>query len=310
MNKRCIVALNANARSLAPKLESLSDCMDEIKADFSVVTETWLQDSAAKNLMIDTAGQYGLNTLVLNRQEIADNGRQYGGVAVFGRKTTTNLKLVEISNPDSFEVLCVAGKVAKIKEKVVVVYIPPNYPKVRADVCLEYVADVVSEAKRRFESALITVAGNWNQWPVQHLLDEHPDLSEVDHGPTRGDRKIDRFLVNFGRSVLESDVLPPLDDVMGRVSDHRIAYFKSEFAITPVKKVTYRYRHFTDEGALKFRTWVSSHDFAKVCEQADVNLQLAAFLASMERKMDEYFHYKTTTRREKDPPWIHTLGPW
>ena len=123
----------------------------------------------------------------------------------------------------------------------------------------------------------------------------------MEHGPTGGKRKIDKFLVNFARSIVESDILPPLDDGMGRTSDHRIAFYRSEFTITPIKKVTYRYRHFTDEGALRFRTWVSNHDFSEVYEQADVNLQLAAFLASLEKKMDEFFPYKTTTRRETDP---------
>lgn len=85
----------------------------------------------AKNLLIDTAGQYGFDTIALNRQEVAQNGCQYIGVAVFGRKTTTNFKRVEISNPDCFEVLCVARKVAKIKEKVVevAVYIPQTTQK-------------------------------------------------------------------------------------------------------------------------------------------------------------------------------------
>ena len=84
--------------------------------------------------------------------------------------------------------LCVAGKVNKIKDKLVViaVYMPPNYTRVRADACLDYVSDVVSEAKRRFDSPLITVAGDWNQWDVARVLDEHPDLNEVEHGPTSG----------------------------------------------------------------------------------------------------------------------------
>ena len=104
-----------------------------------------------------------------------------------------------ILNPDGFEVHCTVGKISKIKEKVAViaVYIPPNYPRVRAIACLDYVADVVAEVKRKVESPVIIVGGDWNQWPVQSIMDKHGDLTEVDHVPTRGDRKIDKFLVNI-----------------------------------------------------------------------------------------------------------------
>lgn len=190
---RHVVAINANARSLAPKMESLADCMSELEADYAIVTETWLQDRMLENAVIDAAGGHGLDSFTLNRQKVASNGRQYGGVAIFSRSSSTNLRKVEIRNPDNYEVLCVAGKISKLKEKAVIiaVYIPPNYPRHRAEACLDYVADVVSEARRLFESACITVAGDWNQWPVKHILDEHQDLVEVEHGPTRGDRKID-----------------------------------------------------------------------------------------------------------------------
>ena len=281
--------------------------MGELEADAAIVTETWMQNRSVDSSAIDAAGEHGLDSFVLNRQVIASNGRQYGGVAIFGRSSSTKFSVVEIANPESFEVLCIAGKVNKIKEKVVIVavYIPPNYPKVKADACLDYVSDVVSEAKRRFESPMITVAGDWNQWDVRRVLDEHPDLAEVDHGPTRGDRKIDKFLVNFSRSITDSDVLPPLDDGYGRKSDHSIAFFKTKIRILPDKQVSYRYRHYTDEGARKFQEWISTHDFADVYSEADVNRQLSNFLDSLGSRMDEFFPFKTTVRREKDPPWIN-----
>ena len=191
-------------------MESLADCMSELEADVAIVSETWMQDRSNTNSAIDAAGEHGLDSFVLNRNFIAANGRQYGGVAVFARSSSTKLSTVEIQNPENFEVLCVAGKVSKIKEKVVVVaiYIPPGYTKVKADACLDYIADVISEAKRRSESPVIMVAGDWNQWSVKQVLDEHPDLAEVVHGPTRGNKKIDKFLVNFPRSIEQSDVLP------------------------------------------------------------------------------------------------------
>ena len=256
MITRRLTVINANARSLAPKIESLADCMEELQASISIVTETWLQDRNADGTIIDVAGEHGLSANLRNRQATADNGRQYGGVAIFSRSSTTNFKPLDIANPDDFEVLCVSGKVSKIKEKVVVVavYIPPGYTRPRAESCVEYISDVVAEAKRRIDSPLIIVGGDWNQWKLQPILDDHPELGEVDHGPTRLDRKIDRFLVNFPRAIEESDVASPLDDGLGRVSDHRVAFFRAGFSLEPTKTVKYKYRHFTEQGAARFQS--------------------------------------------------------
>lgn len=130
-----LVTLNANARSLAPKIESLADCFNELNADLALVTETWFQDRNLESTTIDTAGEHGLCTHTLNRPAIAGNGRQYGGVAIFSRSASSKFDIVELLNPESYEVLCVAGKITGIREKIVAVavYIPPNYTRVKAD---------------------------------------------------------------------------------------------------------------------------------------------------------------------------------
>ena len=288
-------------------MESLADCMTEIEADAAIVTETWLQDRLLDNTIVDVAGEHGLELHARNRETISANNRQYGGVAVFTRSASCNFKPFQMANPESFEVLCLAGKVSKIKGKVVIIaaYIPPNYPKVRADSCVDYISDAISEAKRAFESPMIIVGGDFNQWTVKPILDDHSDLAEVEHGPTRGDRKIDRLLVNFSRSVEESDTLPPLEDETGRPSDHKVAFLKARFQSIPSETVTYRYRHFTEQGAVGFQNWIRGHEFTEVYEQTEVNLQLGAFLNTLETKMNVFFPYKTTTRRVKDPPWIN-----
>ena len=290
-------------------MDSLADSMYEIDADIAIVTETWLQDRNVENETIDLAGEHSLSLFTLNRQNIAANGRQYGGVAITTRASRTNFKKVDIPNPENFEVLCIAGKVGSVREKVAViaVYLPPNYPRHRAEACLDYISDVVSEVKRRFDSPLIAVAGDWNQWPVEYVLQEHPDMQEVDHGPTRKDKKIDRFLVNFGRSIEQSGTLPPLDDGQGRVSDHMMAFFKASIRKQRTKRVSYTYRHYTDEGATKFLEWISHHDFADIMasDSLGVNKQVDSLLDCLERPMDLCFPLKTTWPREGDPLWIN-----
>ena len=300
------VVINANARSLSPKMESLADCLYEIDGDVAIVTETWLQDGALVNTTIDLAGEHGLDIFTLNRETIAANGRQYGGVAIASRCSRCAFKPIPIPNPDSFEVLGIVGKVKGIKDKIVViaVYIPPNYVRSKAESCLDYISDVIAEAKRRHQSAMIVVAGDWNQWPVESVVQDHVDLSEVDHGPTRGDRKLDRFLVNFPRAIAESDVLPPLDDGNGRESDHLVAYFKAKLELPVSKKVSYTYKHFTDEGAARFQQWLAAQNFEDLYQMTEVNQQVDFFLGQLDHAMNMCFDTKTTVRRSSDPPWI------
>ena len=281
--------------------------MSELEADIAITTETWFQDTNVDNTLIDAAGNFGLSLFARNRQSEAANGRQYGGVAILARARSTNFKPLTITNPDDFEVYCVVGKVSKIKEKVFVVacYIPPNYPSVRANACLDYISDAVAEAKRQVDSPMIIVGGDFNQWLIKPIIDEHSDLREVEHGPTRGDRKIDKFLVNFPRSITESDTLPPLDDGQGRESDHLVVFFKASFPVLKAKTVSYRYRHFTNQGAESFKAWIAEHNFEGVYTHENVNDQLDVFLGTLESKMDEFFPYKTTVRRVSDPPWIN-----
>ena len=116
--------------------------------------------------------------------------------------------------------------------------------------------------------------------------------TEVEHGPTRGTRKIDRLMTNFPRSIVESDTLLPLDDGQGRVSDHRISYFKSALQVPVEKTVKYKYRHYTDDGARCFQSWIAEHSFIEVYREQDVNEQLSAFLNTMEKKWTSSFPSK------------------
>lgn len=101
----------------------------------------------------------------------------------------------------------------------------------RANGMIEYISDLIAEAKRLFGDVLVIVSGNFNQWPIHNLMPDHPDITEVDHGPTRQGRNIDQSFVNFGRSILSSGTSSPLESEDGNTSDHRVAYLKADFDV-------------------------------------------------------------------------------
>ena len=191
--------LNANARSLGPRINSLVAAFKELGQNTAVVTEAWLQeDSEMTELREQLSAGHGLDTKERNRSVVAANGRKYGGVAIVTDKNRASFKDFTLNNPGDFEVLAAVSKLKGIgKLAVIGCYIPPNYTAARVHECIEYVSDLIGEIKRTFEDCLISVAGDVNQRPIERILGKHPDMREVPHGPTRGDRKIDKTFVNY-----------------------------------------------------------------------------------------------------------------
>ena len=310
-NKRLpksITHLNINARSLKPKIQGLADCFEEKLVDFATLTETWIQSGSSRQELVDEfRDRFSLGLLTRERTTIANNGRQYGGVALVYRLKTSSFETFPLSNPDNHEIHAAVGTVKGVKGKIFVLscYAPPNLTSDQAKHFLEYLSDVVCEAKRTIDDVMIVVSGDFNQWPAESLTSEHPDLKEVDVGPTREGRKIDRSFVNFSRAVVSSGCLPPLDTEDGRPSDHKIAHWKAVFPSSSSKKITYTYRPYSEEGAAQFLLAVATQSWDSVLSNATVDGKTEAYQKILEKLTNLYFPLRTTTRRESDPPWVN-----
>lgn len=198
MNELTIV--NTNARSLAPKIDSLVDCFEEIGVDGAVVTETWLRDGRElQENLSDLEGRAGIGSLTLNRDPHPTTGVSHGGVGFFYKKKIGSFKRINMPNPDKFEILPVIGNLRGLARKLVVVgvYIPPNYAAARGAACLEYLEEMIIDIKRRYSDPFVVVTGDFNQWAVGDALQEFADIREVHVGPTRGDRAIDLSLIHI-----------------------------------------------------------------------------------------------------------------
>ena len=71
-----------NARSLAPKTESVIDAFNKLDLSMMLVTETWLSKGPVKDQMLDTLENgYGIGGIY------KDRGSRGGGVAILFRKS-------------------------------------------------------------------------------------------------------------------------------------------------------------------------------------------------------------------------------
>ena len=305
--------INTNARSIGKKAESLFDCFQEKDLDLALVTETWMQDGRQMKEMIEEySARYSLGAIMKNRNCVAANGRQYGGVAIIYRKKTAAFKEFRLVNPECHEVLAAVGNVKGIEGKVFVLacYAPPNLTQLRSKQLIEFLSNVIQEAKRMFRDCLIIVGGDFNQWPITVLEQEHPSLTEINHGPTRGDRSIDRTLFNFGRSIVESGTLPPLETEDGHLSDHRVAWARAELKKIQSGLVTYSYRDFTDKGAEKFQAALAELEWDDVLAEPSASIAVDIMQTKLDVLTSECFPWKTTTKRDSDPPWINDRIRW
>ena len=207
--------------------------MGETEARIAIVTETWLQDGARLDDMKErlSLGE-GLGMLTKNRDPL-ENGVAYGGVAVIWKESLCAFKRVGLGgNESKHEVLACAGSIRGHSRKLVVLacYVPPNCGKAKAESTLEFIMESVALLKRKFKDPYLVVAGDFNQWKIGQALEDYVDISEVEVGHTRKDKKIDRIFVNVSRKIKESGTLAPLEteDDMAKKSDHRVAYCSME----------------------------------------------------------------------------------
>ena len=300
--------LNTNARSLGPKVESLFDCMHEKGAEIAMVTETWYQSNRQGQENIEEyAGRFSLGVITRNRQEVATNGRQYGGVAFFFRPSCSSFKEFQLNNPENYEVLATIGGVKGVRGKIfcLTVYEPPNLTLLRVRQMHEYVSDVVDEAKRLYADCTVIIAGDFNHWPAEEIIEDHQEFGEVIHGNTRGSRAIDRTFCNFSRAIAESGTLPPLETESGQTSDHRVAYGRAIFTRPKVPTVKYSYRHYTDQGADKFYELLSSQSWGPVFSAVGASEKVVVFQQILDSLVNICFLLKTTVKRVSDPPWVN-----
>ena len=214
------------------------DCFEQKSLDLALITETWLQNNAdTLETRAELEGNYSLSMIARNRSTAVSNGRRYGGVGIIYKKSTISILEFKLAHPESYEVV---GAIAKI-HGVPWVLPTPQYHPLRAKQNLEFLYDVINEAKRLHENCGVIFAGDFNQWPAQDLIDEHPDLVEVEHGRTRNGRAIDRTFVKFRRSLTAYGTSKPLDTEGGSDSDHRVAWARAAFSRPENNSLKYSY---------------------------------------------------------------------
>ena len=121
-------------------------------------------------------------------------------------------------------------------------------------------------------------------------------MREIEVSNTRGRRDINRFFLNFSRSVLEYGTLDPLE-TEGE-GDHRVAYCKALLERRSTYKwETYSYRHYNEDSVKLFPEWVVICDWDAILSGVTADEKAEAYQGTVVAAIEHYFPLKKIRRK-------------
>ena len=302
--------LLANARSLAPKIDSLLDYFRELDLDLGIITESWLKDG--RGLKDDEQDlELGENIKLIHRNRKSRRGRTAGGgVLIAFDQTKVRLKERTIRRGQS-EVVCAVGRKTGLSRQILVmsVYLPPKLSIAKSKEALEFVNEAVGRAKEDLNDPIIIIGGDFNNFCIGEAIDDYPDLRILESPPTRLTERLDLLVTNIesendSRTTVTKQ--PPLETSDGRKSDHDALWMESTFPSTDrFKKSTYWSRPKTKAGLDKFDNWIKEEQWTGIIGEGDANIKADAFIGLIDRKMNECFPLKLNKVKSTDLSLIH-----
>ena len=224
------------------------------------------------------------------------------------RGSTCTFKQLSIHNPEGYEVLAALGTIPGHSRKmlVVAVYMPPGDTASRGNGCLDFLEDLMVKFKRKYSNPYIVFGSDFNQWRVEDLMANFIEMAEVDVGPTRGSRCIDRTFTNFEEMVTDFGSVPPLETDDLRKSDHRITFTTASLQRTSSSEwVTYSYRYYNKASTDQFGDWVMANNWGSVLAPSCPNQKADAYQAEVNDAIEQFFPLQTTKKKSGDLPWVN-----
>ena len=298
--------LLTNARSLSPKINSLHTFFREHELDFSLITESWLKDSALLDRdVIDLEWGTNLKIIYKNRPRGRTGLRKVGGgVSIVFDKSKCSLKERKIEG-NKFELVLAVSKVGKIARQVAIfcVYLEPRMKVAEVAELCELLAEEILRLKAKGDP-LIMVGGDINRKDISEAFKDFPDIKRSNHAPTRGDACLDVMFSN-SRHINDS-TWPPLETDSGIQSDHKCVLFDCrEEIVKNFKWIRREARKHTDAALEEYGRELAMADWGSILGQ---NLSAAEMIEKFQAWNDavteRLFPVVSFRCRDNEPPWI------
>ena len=283
------------------------DAFESLHLDFACITETWFKGGKDLTASLhDVEGATGVS--FLHRSRDGRGAAVGGGVALAFNSGSCNFKRRTLCPENrKWEILAAVGKVKKITRKMVVfvVYIPPRTKVSEHAAICEALSMEISAARTAYPNPLIFIAGDFNHRGLDRCMADHPGLTAIPTGPTRGTNTLDIIYTNFGEAVADACVLVPLQTDGGVPSNHAcvsaVGVFPSardcEWEVKWVRKKTRKGKE----------AWIRDclgHDWSELKAAVGVNAKVAIFEGVVQALSDKHFPMVRIRKRSNEWPWI------
>ena len=300
----CADFMLTNARSLAPKITSLLDCMIEREIDIAAITETWFKSGQQlEGELIDVEEASGFKLLLQNRRKGSKRG---GGVALCFNKNACTFKKKNLTG-SKFEILCCVGKVRRIERKIVIftVYVPPQMKVGELRDLNNFLAIKIAEVKVGEKNPIVVVCGDFNNRDISPAMEGVDGFREITSGPTRANRCLDKIFVNLDEGVGEAEVLPPLETEEGVQSDHScVRVLLSQKKSRNFEWIKREVRKRSGRANEKFVEDMIGTDWQSLSEKNSVDEMVEELEKRIVSLTDRHFPMVTIRARSNEKPWV------
>ena len=289
------------------------------RVDLAQISETW-QDVRKDdhNEKIDKLeNQYGYKWYSFARPKYRDNGSLTGGggsaILVNSRNWLSN-QLDDILVPQGLEIVWVkVAPKSKCDLKVLIVcglYSKPNSHK--KTVLSDHIAMNFHLLKMKYPEAKFVFLGDFNCYKPDHILHLSPQLRQLVHYSTHGDKTLD-LLVTDMHTLYHPPVpchpLLPDHPTLAAPSDHvgNLLIPRSVPGVAASRAYrTLTVRPFSSSQISALGRWISLETWEHVQTASDVDSQLDNLTSSIFIMLDAVAPVKEVRIALDDPPWMST----
>lgn len=288
-----------NARSLTPKLNSMTEAFGSSGLDFAMISETWCTGSKKQRKIIqDYEADTGIEIIGKNRPS------RGGGVCIAFRKSSCSFKRFPLPK-SKMEVVCAVGCVRGFSKKFAVMslYIPPKYSAEQLGLLGDYVADALELVIRKHGDVYVCLGGDTNHRDLGQFLGDFPGVTMLQTLPTRNMAALDTCYTNFGEQVCEVESNPPLSSEENS-SDHLLVTYKFKIErLHQYQKTEIKVRPIEETGMGIFGQFLAQERWESLRGLSSTRM-VEIFDEKMMSAYDAAFPQKTIVVRSCDLPWI------
>ena len=310
---------SANARSIFPKFNDLVEKLQNSRIDIAQISETW-QDLKKRehNDKIDVLkNRYGYLWYSFARSKYKDDGSLTGGggsAILINSRNWLSEHLADIIVPQGLEVVWVkvAPRTNSILKILIVcgIYSKPNSRK--KTILSDHISMNYYLLKMKYPDAKFVFLGDFNCYKPDHILLLSPQLRQLVHYCTHGDKVLDLLITDMHtlyHPPVSSQYLLPDNPAQAAASDHlgNLLIPRSVPGVNSSRVYrTILVRPLTESQIAAIGRWIATEPWDHLHSFSDVDVQLESFTSSVFFMLNAVAPEKEVRIALDDPPWINT----